>query len=177
MSVDLKLPFAQFLYAYLAEYAKTNNLPHLSSRIWLEETARAHDEWHAYRKPKKKPSAAFIPPTPAEVTAYSIEINYPLDGVAWCLGYEMKGWKTSGSAKMSNWRLAVQKWKREGFQTKHKPQMPPKPLPTDVPVPEPPDWLARLPEGDEDKKPASWEHMPRFYQLRITRKLAQLEHA
>lgn len=124
---NLNEPFEVFLFAALAEYTATQ-LPHggkLSVRLWQEQVARAHEAWHAARKAKKKRSPAFVPPTPEEVTAYSVEINYPIDGVAWCLGYATKGWHTSGSAKMKNWRLAVQKWKREGWKTKHKPDLPP----------------------------------------------------
>ncbi len=136
MSVDIRLPFAEFLFACLAEYAKQNNLPKLSPKIWMEETKRAHDAWHLARKVKKAKAAAFVPPTPEEVTAYSIEIGWPLDGIAWCLGYEKKGWKI-GSSKMVSWKHAVQHWKREQIHTKHTPSMPT----THVPQEGPTGWL------------------------------------
>lgn len=126
MSVDLKSPFAEFLYASLTEYRQHlgQGTP-LNRALWVEHVGRAHQAWHDARKPKRaKPRAAFVPPTPEEVTAYSIEIGYPLDGVAWCLSYAQKNWKISDRATMKNWRLAVQHWKREGYVTKHRPSMP-----------------------------------------------------
>jgi hypothetical protein len=55
-----------------------------------------------------------IPPTPAEVTAYSASIGYPLDGQAWCDSYDQKGWKV-GDHRMKNWQAAVRNWKTNQY--------------------------------------------------------------
>lgn len=51
-----------------------------------------------------------IPPAPEDVTAYSAEIGYPMDGQKWCDSYAQKGWKV-GKAVMVDWRAAVRNWK------------------------------------------------------------------
>ncbi len=51
-----------------------------------------------------------IPPAPADVTAYSASIGYPMDGQAWCDHYATKGWLT-GRSKMKDWQAAVRSWK------------------------------------------------------------------
>lgn len=66
----------------------------------------------------KRAKSGFVPPTPDEVTAYSREINYPLDGAGWCAGYEAKGWKITGSTKMVDWKAAVRNWKAHGWTLK-----------------------------------------------------------
>lgn len=78
----------------------------------------------------------FVPPTPAEVEAYSREIEYPLPGQAWCDAYQQKGWMV-GKNKMKDWRAAVRNWKASkyvlGHQNGHQP------------APEPPRRYANLP--------------------------------
>jgi hypothetical protein len=59
-------------------------------------------------------SSRFVPPTAEEVTAYSVEIGYPMDGAAWCDSYQQKGWMT-GKNKMRDWRAAARTWKRNGW--------------------------------------------------------------
>lgn len=118
MAADLKSSFEDFAYASFAEFRSTLKGTPMSERMWKETMAKINDAWHASRKPKRVKRAPFTPPTPEGVTAYSIEIGWPLDGVSWCLGYATKDWCTSGSAKMKDWRLAVQKWKRDGIHTK-----------------------------------------------------------
>lgn len=57
MNTDLSIPFADFLFAHLADYTATQ-LPagtKLSGRLWKEQVARAHEAWHGYRKPRKQP--------------------------------------------------------------------------------------------------------------------------
>lgn len=54
MSVDVRQPFAEFLYSCLAEYRLTLNGAAMSRKMWEEEVARAHAAWHAAHKPKKK---------------------------------------------------------------------------------------------------------------------------
>lgn len=55
-----------------------------------------------------------IPPAPEDVTAYSAEIGYPMDGPAWCDHYSVKGW-TVGKVKMKDWQAAVRLWKRNNW--------------------------------------------------------------
>lgn len=125
----------------IREWLKANNRSSLGSMSAgiLEEIVDGVDkkrqEFVARSDGAKKRKAPFVPPDPAEVTAYSIEIGWPLDGVSWCLGYATKDWCTSGSAKMKDWRLAVQKWKRDGIHTKITPKLPPKAV-EDLPEPE-----------------------------------------
>lgn len=57
-----------------------------------------------------------IPPQPEWVTAYSKAIGYPLDGVAWCDSYEVKGWEVGKSkTRMKNWHAAVRTWKANKY--------------------------------------------------------------
>jgi hypothetical protein len=120
MSVDINLPFGKFLRLSMAEYIRTvGGRDKISAGMTEELIDKEHDAWHAYRKPR--PAARFIPPTPAEVELFSQEIGYPLDGVAWCLHYEVKGWHT-GNAKMKNWHAGVRNWKRNGWRTKLTPK-------------------------------------------------------
>lgn len=53
---NLRDPFEVFLFAALAEYTATQLPPgvKLSVRLWQEQVARAHEAWHAARKPKRK---------------------------------------------------------------------------------------------------------------------------
>jgi hypothetical protein len=55
-----------------------------------------------------------IPPSPADVTAYSASIGYPLNGQAWCDAYAVKGWKIKGQ-KMKDWQCAVRIWKTNRY--------------------------------------------------------------
>ncbi len=67
------------------------------------------------KKPKDA-KATTIPPEPDWVTAYSLEIDYPMDGQKWCDTYEAKGWVVSGkSQRMKNWKAAVRNWKASGW--------------------------------------------------------------
>jgi hypothetical protein len=54
----------------------------------------------------------FVPPTPDEVTEYSKQLGYPMDGQAWCDSYEQKGWMV-GRSKMKSWKAAVRNWKTQ----------------------------------------------------------------
>ncbi len=60
-------------------------------------------------------SSPFNPPTPDEVTQYTAEIGYPMDGAAWCDSYAQKGWMV-GKSKMKDWKAAARNWKRNGWQ-------------------------------------------------------------
>lgn len=55
-----------------------------------------------------------LPPTPAQVTAYSASIGYPMDGQAWCDAYAVKGWKIK-SQPMKDWQAAVRTWKANRY--------------------------------------------------------------
>lgn len=134
-TVDLKLPFEEFAFKSLAEYAKEVPGGKLTPKMWLEQMAIIHKAWHAFRDEKKARAKRFVPPTPAEVEAYSISIGWPLDGNSWCSGYEVKDWCTSGTTKMRSWQAAVRKWKAEGWTTKNKPR-----AATSGGIPEVPNW-------------------------------------
>jgi hypothetical protein len=66
-------------------------------------------------KKDTRPSTRFVKPAPEEVSAYSAEIGYPMNGEAWCDAYEQKGW-TVGKNKMKDWKAAVRNWKRNGWR-------------------------------------------------------------
>ena len=56
MSVDVRQPFAEFLFGCFAEYRST--LPPgspIGGRIWKEKVAEWHERWHDARKPRKQP--------------------------------------------------------------------------------------------------------------------------
>lgn len=126
-----------------------------------------------YEATNKAKRAAFTPPTPEEVTAYSIGIGWPLDGVAWCLGYETKGWCISGTTKMKSWRSAVEKWKRDGIKTKFTPFVQPRKVAIEMPEGLR-DWInEEMPQcpyargGDREHLPWSeWEELHRKEILR-----------
>ena len=67
-----------------------------------------------------------IPPTPAQVTAYSASIGYPMDGEAWCDSYAQKGWKV-GKNPMRDWQAAVRNWKSNRWLPSKAEQMATKP--------------------------------------------------
>ncbi|MCJ7824510.1 MAG: hypothetical protein MUP44_06390 [Anaerolineales bacterium] len=81
-------------------------------RIVNEEAAKEN----ASKAKTRAKRAAFTPPTPEEVTEYSVSIGYPMDGESWCAHYEAKDWKISGSTKMTNWKAAVRNWKGKGWK-------------------------------------------------------------
>jgi hypothetical protein len=64
---------------------------------------------------KKTKQGENIPPSPKEVSAYSKEIGYPVNGEAWCDTYAQKGWMV-GKNKMKNWKAALRNWKRSGYR-------------------------------------------------------------
>lgn len=80
----------------------------------INEQMEAEDIPAKLKRAQKR--AAFVPPTPDEVTRYSAEIGWPMDGEAWCANYALKGWCTSGSTKMVDWKWAVKKWKSRGWK-------------------------------------------------------------
>lgn len=55
-----------------------------------------------------------IPPTPEQVTAYFLFIDYPVAGEEFCDFYAAKGWKV-GNAKMKDWQAACRNWKRSAW--------------------------------------------------------------
>lgn len=137
MTPNISEPLEQFVYDCFEEFRAGLPPGRLSRETW---TAK-HKDWAArwmrfngWAK-KAKRSTAFVPPTPAEVTAYSVEIGHPLDGEEFCLSYEKKGW-----AKIRNWRAAVQQWKKCGWTTKLRPAAAPT-LFDARSQPEPPGWV------------------------------------
>lgn len=60
--------------------------------------------------------SGFKKPSSNDVTQYSKEIEYPLDGQAWIDAYEQKGWMV-GKNKMKDWKAAVRTWKHNGWVT------------------------------------------------------------
>ena len=65
---------------------------------------------------EKKTLKKFQKPTPDEVTAYGLTIDYPIDGNAFFDFYESKGWKI-GNGPMKDWKAAVRTWKKRNGQT------------------------------------------------------------
>ena len=63
----------------------------------------------------KSAQIKFSPPTPNEVEIYANEINYPINGQAWCDSYAQKGWKV-GRNKMIDWKAAVRTWKAQSWK-------------------------------------------------------------
>jgi len=53
----------------------------------------------------------FVKPTPEQVTAYGLTIDYVIDGEAFCDFYESKGWVV-GKSPMKSWEACVRTWKR-----------------------------------------------------------------
>lgn len=112
---SLTSPLHEFLFDCFKEYRST--LPNggvISEKIWKEKSQEWIKAWDGRRKAKQAKRDAFVPPTPEEVTTYSAEIGYPMDGVGWCAHYATKKWKV-GSNKMADWKAAVQKWKSNGY--------------------------------------------------------------
>lgn len=62
-----------------------------------------------------KAPRVFVKPTPGDVSSYSLEIGYPLNGEAWCDSYAQKGWLV-GKNKMKDWKAAVRNWKANGWK-------------------------------------------------------------
>jgi uncharacterized protein YdaU (DUF1376 family) len=76
-------------------------------------------------EPVAKRRAVFVIPTPQEVSDYSREIGYEMNGQAWCDAYQQKGW-VCGKTKMKDWKAAVRNWKAQGW--KPSAALPSKPL-------------------------------------------------
>lgn len=70
-------------------------------------------------KVEQKKSAAFVPPTVAEVDAYNKERRNGLDAQQFVDFYESKGWKV-GAVKMKDWRAAVRTWEKRHAEERHK---------------------------------------------------------
>jgi hypothetical protein len=90
--VDALLP------AYLERY------PYQNPAFALDGTTDAKE---SKIKPFGDPKA--IPPSPAQVAAYSASKGHPIDGQHFCDHYEQKGWVV-GRTKMKNWQAAVNLW-------------------------------------------------------------------
>ena len=53
----------------------------------------------------------FVKPTPEQVTAYALTIDYVIDGEQFCDFYESKGYMI-GKSPMKCWKACVRTWKR-----------------------------------------------------------------
>lgn len=125
-------------------------------------------------KKEREANAKVIPPEPEWVTAYSLEIGWPMDGIKWCDTYAAKGWIVSGKAKMKDWKAAVRNWQSNGWGAESKIYLgPPKQKPVDLRyAPEPSgDWratakrvfrLAELPVTW-----STWSDVPADHRLKI----------
>lgn len=58
----------------------------------------------------------FVKPTPDELNAYALEIDYNLNAEAFIDYYEANGWKIGGKSPMKDWKAAVRQWKRHDQQ-------------------------------------------------------------
>ena len=174
---DIRAPLEEFLYSVLYQVSTDMGGVKLSRQVWLSEVKRAHDAWTKYRKEKKAKRANFVPPMPHEVTAYSVSIGWPLDGVEFCDSYETKGWCTSGNAKMVSWEAAVRKWKSKGWKTNKTPGATPE---AKVNLAEPEEWRGRVhAEFSENSllysyaEETPWEKIPMATQQKIVDFMAQ----
>ena len=168
---DIRQPFEEFLWSVLFQVSTNLGGVKLSRQVWLQETKRAHEAWHAQRKEKRARRANFVAPMPHEVTAYSISIGWPLDGVEFCDHYETKAWCTSGTTKMANWQAAVRKWKSKGWKTN---KTPGDTTAAKVNLQEPEDWRGRIKGEFSEGSPlwdyadsAKWEVIPLPTQQKI----------
>jgi len=177
MSADIKLPFGAFLFQSFMDYRATVG-NQLSNKMWVECAEQAHTAWHDYRKKQKSARAKrvkkFIPPTPAEVEAYSIEIGWPLNGEDWVLHYAKKDWHYTEKTRVVNWKLAVQTWKRSKWKTPNPPAM--KLAAVVNGCAEPHDWKNVMQSelqkhnGDDWYRSVlacTWDNMPRHWKPKI----------
>ncbi len=129
------------------------------------------------KAPKKQTKPKYvIPPAPSDVTAYSEEIGYPMDGQKWCDNYAQKGWIVSGKARMTDWKAACRNWKHNEWGQESKialKKLPPKPA--DVRYSGEPlgDWRSTAREvlNLEDLPPlwSSWWEVPPEYREKIAK--------
>lgn len=70
-------------------------------------------------KAEQKKSAAFTPPTVAEVDAYCKERRNGIDAQQFVDFYESKDWKV-GAVKMKDWRACVRTWEKRHAEERHK---------------------------------------------------------
>ena len=126
-------------------------------RIVDEEYAKLN----ASKERTRAKRAGFTPPTPEEVTAYSREIDFPLDGDGWCSHYEAKAWKISGATRMADWKAAVRKWKSMGWVLTGVANAREKKNAYEVSIMEVPGWREllseRSAEGLISDVPSAWE--------------------
>ncbi len=99
--------FAERVFALLTQ-ARTSNGGTLGREQWIKIV---NEEFAASSKVVRARRTPCTPPLPDEVTAYSAEIGYPLDGEGWCDSYAQKGWMV-GRVPMKDWKSAVRNWKR-----------------------------------------------------------------
>jgi hypothetical protein len=86
-------------------------LPDFLERYPYQNQAFALESPTDAKESKSSPfgDAKVIPPSPAQVAAYSASKGHPIDGQHFCDHYEQKGWVV-GRTKMKNWQAAVNLW-------------------------------------------------------------------
>lgn len=95
---------------------KTVKMEMQQVRQIIDEALAVHVyEHHRQRNPH------FKPPTQAEVEAYKVEKNLPLNVTEFMDFYESKGWKV-GQAPMKDWKAAARRAAREWCKAPAKPE-------------------------------------------------------
>ena len=118
--------FTEELRHYLKKEGMVNregqpSLGKMSGKMLAEEIQRFFDFTMGVLSERKKARTeakvkdtaarkAFVPPSPAEVEAYSKEIRWPMNGQHWCDHYAQKDWMV-GKMRMKDWKAAVRNWK------------------------------------------------------------------
>lgn len=116
-AVPWSLPrFGEKLRAYLEGLLEGVPAEHVAEAKWLGRQISGEVFVESAEDPKPEPfgDRRTIPPLPEWVTAYSASIGYPMDGQAWCDGYQQKGWVV-GKTKMKDWQSACRNWKTNGW--------------------------------------------------------------
>ena len=82
----------------------------LSHPMGLQHPVGQPVEQDAGKRKGTTRAAAFVPPTPDEVTEYARSVGYLLDGASFVDFYESKGWMV-GKSRMRDWKAAVRTWR------------------------------------------------------------------
>lgn len=161
------ISFREKLITRCTEQAKSLNRK-LNSMEIVETAVKLHEE---IANPKPTSRGTNIPPSAEDVTRYSKEIDYPMDGKMWCDHYAAKGWLISGKSKMKDWKAACRNWKASGWGQETKIALA-KPVIFKAPSPyiEPAGWRYRFPDSIHIKTP--WNLLDKPTQKVITQQMA-----
>lgn len=162
MAVDLKRPFADFLYDSLKEYRASLNGTPLGEKMWLEHVARAHSEWHAFRKPKKKvkpridDDAAWIESIKSDPAMSGVDVTKEVNACRfWCAN--RKPAVVMSRARLVNWLNRADRAVGTGKSA------------APAPYPGPAGWLewarANLPDWNRFVEEKSGYHVPAWDKL------------